>query len=150
MPQVHPRHQHAWWACRRLQEEKEEEFTWNCIRGRRSLLPEVPGEARTTRCRVAPAQTNPRRREGDPRRLGMPHYDGGGVYSESYTRGGAIPKNPNEVGPARCRGRGEEEEEKEKFITSGTWRGKHNSLSHGAGSVRHRPTLDVERETLAA
>ena len=28
--------------------------------GRRSLLPAVTGEASTTRCRVAPAQTNPR------------------------------------------------------------------------------------------
>ena len=24
---------------------------------------------------MAPAQTNPRHREGDPRRLGLPHYD---------------------------------------------------------------------------
>ena len=55
--------------------------------------------------------------------------EGGGVYSESYTRGGAI---PNEVGPARCRatpalnqsadethtpgGEEEEEEEEEEFI----------------------------------
>ena len=35
----------------------------------------VTEEASTTRCRVAPAQTNPRRRDGDPRRLGLPHYD---------------------------------------------------------------------------
>ena len=35
----------------------------------------VTGEASTTRCRVAPAQTSPRRREGDPRRLELPHYD---------------------------------------------------------------------------
>jgi hypothetical protein len=37
-------------------------------RRRRSLLPVVTGEASTTYCRVSPAQTNPRRREGDPRR----------------------------------------------------------------------------------
>jgi hypothetical protein len=30
--------------------------------------------------------------------------------------------------------RGSEEEE-EEFITSGNWRGKHNSLSRGAGAV---------------
>ena len=42
---------------------KEEEDS-----GRRCLLPAVTGEASTTRCRVAPAQTNPRRREGNPRR----------------------------------------------------------------------------------
>ena len=28
----------------------------------------------------------------------------------------------------------EEEEEEEEFITSGNWRGKHNSLSRGAGA----------------
>ena len=28
----------------------------------------------------------------------------------------------------------EEEEEEEVFITSGNWRGKHNSLSRGAGA----------------
>ena len=39
------------------------------------LLPAVTGEASTTRCRVAPAQTSPRRQEGDPRRLELPHYD---------------------------------------------------------------------------
>ena len=33
------------------------------------------GKPGTTRCRVAPVQTNPRRREGDPRRLELPHYD---------------------------------------------------------------------------
>ena len=27
-----------------------------------------------------------------------------------------------------------EEEEEEEFITSGNWRGKHNSLSRGAGA----------------
>jgi len=41
----------------------------------------------------------------------------------------------------------DQEEEEEEFITSGNWRGKHNSLSRGAGG---RPTLDVKRETLAA
>ena len=30
---------------------------------------------------------------------------------------------------------GVEEEEEEVFITSGNWRGKHNSLSRGAGGV---------------
>ena len=44
-------------------------------RRRRNLLPEVTGETSTTRCRVAPAQTSPRCREGDPRSLGLPHYD---------------------------------------------------------------------------
>ena len=29
---------------------------------------------------------------------------------------------------------GLEEEEEEEFITSGNWRGKHNSLSRGAGA----------------
>ena len=29
----------------------------------------------------------------------------------------------------------EEEEEEEEFITSGNWRGKHNSLSSGAGAA---------------
>ena len=50
---------------RRREEEEEEEV----------FIPAVTGEASTTRCRVAPAQTNPRLREGDPRRLGLPHYD---------------------------------------------------------------------------
>ena len=30
--------------------------------------------------------------------------------------------------------RWEKEEEEEEFITSGNWRGKHNSLSRGAGA----------------
>ena len=35
---------------------------------------------------------------------------------------------PSEMGPTHCRATPEEEE----FITSGNWRGKHNSLSRGA------------------
>ena len=43
-------------------------------------------------------------------------------------------------------------------MTSGNWRGKHNSLSRGAGADRREgdprrlelPHYDVERETLAA
>jgi hypothetical protein len=47
------------------------------------------------------------------------------------------------VGPTRCRvtpaltnqpTRPAQEEEEEEFITSGNWRGKHNSLSRGAGA----------------
>ena len=34
----------------------------------------------------------------------------------------------------REEGAEEEEEEEEEFITSGNWRGKHNSLSRGAGA----------------
>ena len=34
------------------------------------------------------------------------------------------------MGPTRCRA----EEEEEEFITSGNWRGKHNSLPRGAGA----------------
>ena len=43
---------------------------------RRSLLPAVTEEASTIRCRVAPAQTNPRRREGEgeiPNQMGPAH-----------------------------------------------------------------------------
>ena len=36
----------------------------------------VTEEASTTRCRVAPAQTNPRRREGDPQRKNCPTIGG--------------------------------------------------------------------------
>ena len=45
-------------------------------------------------------------------------------------------KNEHEVFAPRARRRRkpEEEEEEEEFITSGNWRGKHNSLSRGAGA----------------
>ena len=35
-------------------------------------------------------------------------------------------------------GRYGDEEEEEEFITSGDWRGKHNSLSRGAGAVKSK------------
>ena len=44
-----------------------------------------------------------------------------------YSPGAHHADNRERVGTA-------EEEEEEEFITSGNWRGKHNSLSRGAGA----------------
>jgi hypothetical protein len=71
--------------------------------GRRSLLPAVTGEASTIRCLVARSRTSKQietNRTLAGREGGEGGEGGGGVYSESYTRAGAI---PNEAGPARCR-----------------------------------------------
>ena len=55
--------------CTRMEEREEEE---SLVIIARSSLPALISDAGTTRCRVAPTQTNPRCQEGEPHRWKRP------------------------------------------------------------------------------